>query len=87
MYRCASDEVSSNVPARTVRSAPPILGVPVIHEPQLGQVKRDVIRPLSAARWTRRGSPAVRRNVSSATTRPIEKALLVIFWQSVQWQL
>src|SRR5262252_3986958 len=82
-----SHEVSSNVPARTKRSTPPILGVPVSHVPQSEQTQRVVMRLLSARRCTRCGSPAVRWNASSVTTTAMEKALLVIFWQSVQWQL
>jgi hypothetical protein len=93
VQKCAigrSQEVSSNVPARTARTAPGVaelaLGAPQIHEPQSGQTHRVVTWPLSAVRWIERGSPFVRRKAISETTIAIEKALLVIRWQSVQWQ-
>jgi hypothetical protein len=33
-----------------------------------------------------RGFPAIRRNASAGSTIAIENALLVMRWQSVQWQ-
>src|SRR5258707_1226914 len=45
-----SHEVSSNVPARTERTTPPNLGLPVSHEPQSPQTHRVDTRPLSAVR-------------------------------------
>jgi hypothetical protein len=81
IHRCTvgrSHDVSSSVPARTVRTGAPGLGVPLIHEPQSGQSQRIVTRPLSVVRSTGRGSAAVIRNDLSAITIPIEKALLVI---------
>jgi len=80
-----SQEVSSRVPART-RTKPP-LGVPQTQEPHSGHTKRVLTRPLSAVRWSRRGSIPLSRRALSATTTPIEKALLVKRWQSVQWQV
>jgi hypothetical protein len=74
-----SHEVSSNVPARTERNIPPNLGLPVSHEPQSRHIHRVDTRPLSPVLCARWGSPAVRRNASSVTTKPMEKALLVIF--------
>jgi hypothetical protein len=83
-----SHEVSSSVPARTDRNIPPNLGLPVSHEPQSRQIHRLDTRPLSAVRGAAKwGSPAVKRKASSVTMTPIEKALLVIFWHAVQWQL
>jgi hypothetical protein len=81
VHRCTvgrNHDVSSSVPARTVRIGAPGLGVPLIHEPQSGQSQRIVTRPLSVVRSTARGSAAVIRNALSAITIPIEKALLVI---------
>jgi hypothetical protein len=37
-------------------------------------------------RWISRGSTPVRRNAPSLTTIAIENALLVMRWQSRQWQ-
>ena len=81
-----SQEMSSRVPART-RGAEPNAGAPQIHEPHCGQTQRVVTRPLSAVRWTARGSPWMRRQAPSARTTAIENALLVMRWQSVQWQV
>ena len=73
-----NQDVSSSVPARTVRTEVPGFGAPLIQEPQSGQSQRIVTRPLSVVRSTGRGSAAVIRNALSAITIPIEKALLVI---------
>jgi hypothetical protein len=85
-----SQEVSSSVPARTRRrvsaAAVPGLGPEQIHEPHSGQTHRFTVRPLAAMRWIRRGSAPVRRNAFSLTTTAIENALLVMRWQSRQWQ-
>jgi len=64
VHRCTvgrNHEVSSSVPARTVRTAAPGLGVPLIHEPHSGQSQRVRRDPLSVVRSTSRGSDAVRR--------------------------
>jgi hypothetical protein len=75
-----SHEVSSNVPARTERNIPPNLGLPVSHEPQSRHIHRVDTRAhcrlYSAPDVARRQSA---ENASSVTTKPIEKALLVIF--------
>ena len=55
VHRCTvgrNQEVSSKVPARTVRTAEPGLGVPLIHEPHPEQIQRVRTRPLSAVRST-----------------------------------
>src|SRR5215469_8809777 len=81
VHRCTvgrNHDVSSSVPARTVRTGAPGLGLPLIHEPQSGHSQRIVTLPLSVVRSTSRGSAAVIRNARSAMTIPIEKALLVI---------
>ena len=62
-------------------------GVPQTQEPHSGHTKRVLTRPLSAVRWSRRGSIPLRRRALSPTTTPIEKALLVKRWHSVQWQV
>jgi hypothetical protein len=80
-----SHDVSSSVPART--RTIPSLGGPEIQDPHSGQTHRVLSRPLSAMRWSGRGSTPVRRKPASATTIPIEKALLVKRWQSVQWHV
>ena len=57
VHRCTvgrNHDVSSSVPARTVRTGAPGLGVPLIHEPQSGQSQRIVTRPLSVVRSTGR---------------------------------
>jgi hypothetical protein len=46
-----------------------------------------LVRPLSAMRWSGLGSMPLRRKPVSATTIPIEKALLVKRWQSLQWHV
>jgi hypothetical protein len=46
-----------------------------------------LVRPLSAVRWSGRGSIPLRRKPASGKTIPIEKALLVKRWQSVQWHV
>jgi len=82
-----SQEVSSRVPPRTLRIVDPGVGARQTHEPHSGQTQRVVTRPLSAVRWTARGSPWMRRQAPSARTTAIENALLVMRWQSVQWQV
>src|SRR5262249_4739657 len=84
-----NQEVSSRVPARTLRTAETWLsGLPVqIHEPHAGHNQRICARPLSGVRCTAFGSPVTRRKVSAASTSAIENALLDILWQSVQWQV
>jgi hypothetical protein len=49
-----SHDVSSSVPART--RTRPSLGRPQIQEPHSGHTNRVLIRPLSAVRWSGRGS-------------------------------
>jgi hypothetical protein len=71
-----SQEVSSSVPARA--RTKPSLGVPQTQEPHSGRTKRVLTRPLSAVRWIDRGSIPLSRKAFSATTIPIEKALLFI---------
>ena len=61
----------------------PSLGGPEIQDPHSGQTHRVLSRPLSAVRWSGRGSTPLRRKPASATTIPKEKALLVKRWQSV----
>ena len=80
-----SQEVSSSVPARTRTT--PSLGMPQTQEPHSGHTNRVLTRPLSAVRWSGRGSIPLRRKAVSATTSPNEKALLVNRWQSVQWHV
>src|SRR5712671_6215031 len=70
-----SQEVSSSVPARTVRIAEPALGAAQIHEPHSGQTQRVATRPVSVVRWSPRGSAPVRRKASDVTTNAIENAL------------
>jgi hypothetical protein len=82
-----SQEVSFRVPPRTLRIVEPGVGARQTHEPHSGQTQRVVTRPLSAVRWTARGSPWMRRQAPSARTTAIENALLVMRWQSVQWQV
>ena len=77
-----SQDVSSRVPART-RITPSRAG-PAIQEPHSGQTHRVLVRPLSARRWSERGSTPLSRKPFSATTTPMEKALLVSRWQSRQ---
>jgi hypothetical protein len=79
-----SHDVSSSVPALT-RIRPSLAG-PAIHDPQSGQTHRILVLPLSAMRWSDRGSTPLRRKPVSATTSPILNALLVNCWQSRQWQ-
>jgi hypothetical protein len=62
----------------------PSLGMPQTQEPNSGHTKWVLTRPLSAVRWSGRGSIPLRRRAVSATTTPIEKALLVKRWQSMQ---
>jgi hypothetical protein len=63
------------------------LGLPNTHVPQSGQINRVLTRPPSVIPpGTVRGSLPVYRNAEVGTTTPIENALLVIRWQSVQWQ-
>jgi hypothetical protein len=45
-----SQEVSSRVPPRTLRTVEPGLGPAQTHEPHSGQTQRVVTRPLSAVR-------------------------------------
>jgi hypothetical protein len=61
--------------------------MPQIQQPHSGQTKRVLVRPLSAVRWSPRGSIPIRRKAASATTIPSENALLVSRWQSTQWQV
>ena len=81
-----SHDVSSRVPARTLRTVEPGLGPLEIHDEHSGQTQRVVTLPLSAVRWITRGCPATRRKASAGSTIAIENALLVMCWQSVQWQ-
>jgi hypothetical protein len=54
--------------------------------PQLGQTQRVLARPLSVTPpGTPRSSLPDSRNASAGTAMPIEKALVVARWQSVQW--
>jgi hypothetical protein len=64
----------------------PALGMLPIHMPQFGQIRRRLMRPLSAMLSTIRVSPD-RRTASVGTTIPIENALLVMRWQSAQWHV
>jgi hypothetical protein len=83
-----SQEVSSNVPARTTRR--PLGPVEVgsgplqIHDPHSGQTHRVTVRPLSAMRRIGRGRAPERMNASVSMTTPIENALPVWRWHSVQ---
>ena len=77
-----SHDVSSRVPARTRIS--PSLGGLATEEPHSGQTHRVFVRPLSARRWSGLGSIPLKRKAVSATTMPIENALLVKRWQSRQ---
>jgi len=65
----------------------PGLGLPNSQVPQSGHVQRRLGRPpaVTPPGTERAGLPA-RLKPASETTAPIEKALLVIRWQSVQWQ-
>jgi hypothetical protein len=84
----SSQEVSSNVPARTTRRSPGAVEVgsgPLqIHDPHSGQTQRVTVRPLSAVRWIGRGRAPERMNASVSMTTPIENALPVWRWHSVQ---
>src|SRR3954452_14423933 len=80
-----SHEVSSKVPALTLRTAER-MGPAQIHEPHLEQIHNVSTRPLVPVRWTACGSPARRWKLSTGRTIAIENALLVMRWQSVQWQ-
>ena len=77
--------VESARPALTRRS--PSLDMPQIHEPHSGQTNRVLVRPLSAVRWSPRGSIPISRKAVSATTTPSENALPVKRWQSTQWHV
>jgi len=85
-------DVSSSVPPRTTRimsgvAALRALGLPNTHVPQPGQINRVLTRPPSVTPpGAVRGSLPVDRNAEAGTTTPIENALLVMRWQSVQWQ-
>jgi hypothetical protein len=57
------------------------------HVPHSGQNHLVEVRPLSAVRWIGRGSAPERLNASVVVTSPIENALPVRRWQSVQWQV
>jgi hypothetical protein len=81
-----SQEVSSKVPPRTLRTVAPGREAQT-HEPHSGQIHQIVSLPLSARRWTAFGSPRTTRKAPSGSTQAIEKALLVIRWQSAQWQV
>jgi hypothetical protein len=70
-----SQDVSSSVPPRTRYSSS--MGKPVIQDPHSGQTSRVLIRPLSATRWSARGSMPESLNPPSGTTTPSEKALPV----------
>ncbi len=80
-----SQDVSSRLPARTRTT--PSRGKPEIQEPHSGHTSRVLTRPLSATRCRGLGSTPLRRKAVSATTSPIEKALLVKRWQAVQWHV
>src|SRR5215469_3736033 len=67
-----SHEVSSRVPARTLRTVEPGLGPAESHGPHSGQTHRVVTFPLSAVRRITRGSPAARRKASAGSTIAIE---------------
>lgn len=54
--------------------------------PQSGQNQAVTVFPLSAIRLKACGAPAVSRNASGGTTKPIAKALPLKRWHSVQWQ-
>jgi hypothetical protein len=84
VQKCAvgrSQEVSSKVPARTLRHATwfadPGFAPLQIHEPHSGQTHRVTLRPLSAVWSIARASMPVRRNACVSTTNAMEKALLV----------
>jgi len=85
-----SQEVSSSVPARTTRRSPgdaePGSEPLQIDVPHSGQTHRVKVRPLSAVRWIGRGSVPVSANASVIMTSPMENALPVRRWHSVQWQ-
>jgi len=70
-----SHDVSSSVPALT--RIIPSLGGLVTHDPHSGQTHRVLVRPMSAMRWSGRGSIPRRRKPVSWTTIPREKPLLV----------
>jgi hypothetical protein len=75
-----SQEVSSKVPARTLRNAfglaDPGFAPLQIHEPHSGHIHRVTLRPLSAVWSIARGSTPVRWKACSSTTIAIENALL-----------
>ena len=73
-----SQEVSSRVPPRTLRTVEPGLGAVQTHTPHSGQTQRVDTRPLPVVRWTPFGWPWTRRKAPSGSTQPSEKALLVI---------
>jgi len=87
-----SHEVSSSVPACTMQrslgdgfecGSGPLQN----HVPHSGQNHLIEARPLSAVRWIAIGSAPERLNASVVVTSPIENALPVRRWQSVQWQV
>src|ERR1700751_4470789 len=84
VQKCAagrSQEVSSKVPARTVRYAfgfaDPGFAPLHIHEPHSGHTHRVKLRPLSAVWSIARGSTPVRWKACASNTIAIENALLV----------
>ena len=52
-----SQEVSSKVPPRTLRTVEPGLGAVQIHTPHSAHIQRVDTRPLPVVRWTPFGSP------------------------------
>ena len=81
-----SQEVSSKVPPRTLRTVMPGREAQT-HEPHSGQIHKIISLPLSARYWTAFGSPRTIRKPPSGRTQAIEKGLLVIRWQLAQWQV
>lgn len=70
-----SQDVSSSVPART-RISPSLAG-PAIQEPHSGQTHRVLVRPLSARRWSERGSTPLSRKPFSGITTPAGQTLAI----------
>jgi hypothetical protein len=85
--RCVVKCAASN-DARVARGSVPIFIPPQRHIPQSGHTQRVLARPSSV---TPPGADCnsfpVSRNASPGTATPIENALAVARWQSVQWHV
>ena len=86
VHRGAQPRVLSKVPPRRLRTVAPGREAQT-HEPHPGQIHQIISLPLSTMRWTAFGSPRTIRKAPSGSTQPIENALLVMRWQSMQWQV